>query len=99
VTVNLTVRAAVSFGGSVRSQGFVLNPCVTYRDREFIGGTSLSLSLGPIFATERLMDYFYEVHPQFALPGGSAERVWAPAWKRGARGSYRATVSNLPREG
>jgi len=72
VTVNLPVRAAVSFGGSVRSQGFVLNPRVTYRDREFIGGTSLSLSVGPIFATERLMDYFYEVRPQFALPGRPA---------------------------
>jgi len=73
VTVNLSVRAAVSFGGGgVRSQGFVLNPRLTYRDRAFIGGTTLSLGVGPIFATERLMDYFYEVRPQYALPGRPA---------------------------
>ena len=73
VTVNLPVRAAVSFGGGgVRPQGFVLNPRLTYRDRAFIGGTTLSLGVGPIFATERLMDYFYEVRPQYALPGRPA---------------------------
>lgn len=73
VTVNLPLRAAVSIGGGgVGSQGFVLNPRLTYRERAFIGGTTLSLSFGPIFATERLMDYFYEVRPQYALPGRPA---------------------------
>jgi hypothetical protein len=73
VTVNLPVRGAVSFGGGgVHSQGFVLNPRLTYRDRAFLAGTTISLGVGPIFATERLMDYFYEVRPQYALPGRPA---------------------------
>ena len=50
----------------------MLNPRLTYRERAFIGGTTLSLSFGPVFATERLMDYFYEVRPQYALPGRPA---------------------------
>ncbi len=68
LTINLPVRASLSFGdGGIRSRGFVLNPRVTYRDRDFLGGNTLSLGVGPIFATEKLMDYFYEVRPQFAL--------------------------------
>ena len=68
ITLNLPIRAMLSFGdGGIRSRGFVLNPRITYRDRAFIGGNTLSLSVGPIFATEKLMDYFYEIRPQFAL--------------------------------
>jgi len=68
LTINLPVRASLSFGdGGIRSRGLVLNPRITYRDRDFIGGNTLSLAVGPIFATEKLMDYFYEVRPQFAL--------------------------------
>jgi hypothetical protein len=68
LTINLPVRASLSFGdGGIRSRGLVLNPRITYRDRDFVGGNTLSLGLGPIFATEKLMDYFYEVRPQFAL--------------------------------
>jgi outer membrane scaffolding protein for murein synthesis (MipA/OmpV family) len=73
VTLNLPVRASLSFGdGGIRSRGLVLNPRITYRDRDFIGGNTLSLAVGPIFATEKLMDYFYEVRPQFALRGRPA---------------------------
>jgi hypothetical protein len=32
-------------------------------------GWSMSLTVGPIFGTERYHDYFYEVEPQFARPG------------------------------
>lgn len=32
----------------------------------------LVLSGGPIFATERLQDYFYQVDPRFAGPGRAA---------------------------
>jgi hypothetical protein len=68
VTLNFPVRASLSFGdGGIRSRGLVLNPRITYRDRDFVGGNTLSLAVGPIFATEKLMDYFYEVRPQFAL--------------------------------
>jgi hypothetical protein len=68
LTINLPVRASLSFGdGGIRSRGLVLNPRITYRDRDFVGGNTLSLGIGPIFATEKLMDYFYEVRPQFAL--------------------------------
>ena len=68
LTVNLPVRASLSFGdGGIRSRGFVLNPRLTYRDRDFIGGYTLSLGVGPIFSSEKLMDYFYEIRPEFAL--------------------------------
>lgn len=67
VTVNLPVRASLSFGdGGIRSRGFVLNPRLIYRDRDFIGGNTLSLGVGPMFSSEKLMDYFYEVRPEFA---------------------------------
>lgn len=68
LTLNLPVRAVVSFGNGIGSEGFVLNPRVTYRDSAFMGGTTLSLSAGPIFASGKLMDYFYTVRPQEALP-------------------------------
>lgn len=68
LTINLPIRAPLSFGdGGIRSRGVVLNPRISYRDRDFLGGNTLSLSVGPIFATEKLMDYFYEIRPQFAL--------------------------------
>lgn len=73
LSVNLPMRAVLSFGsGAVRSQGFVFNPRVTYRDRAFIGGNTLSIGLGAILASENLMDYFYQVSPRFARPGRPA---------------------------
>jgi outer membrane scaffolding protein for murein synthesis (MipA/OmpV family) len=48
-------------------RGFQLHPEIAY-ERKVLFGTRLStrISAGPIFATERLHDYFYEVAPQFA---------------------------------
>ena len=67
---NLQARAVYSTDfSSVHSQGYVFNPKLTYR-REHLGELDLNVftSAGPVFATENLMDYFYQVAPEFATP-------------------------------
>jgi MipA family protein len=87
LTLNLPLRSVLSFGsGGVRSRGAVFNPRLAYRDRAFLGGTTLSVSVGTIFASEKLMDYFYEVRPEFVRPG-------RPAYD--ARGGYLGSEVSL----
>ena len=59
---------SVDFSGlDVEYRGAVFEPFLRYRHPGLLGSGSLIFaSLGPIFATERLHDYFYEVDPQFA---------------------------------
>ena len=58
---------------NVEYRGAVFEPLVRYRHPGLLGSGSLVFaSLGPIFATERLHDYFYEVDPQFARAGRPA---------------------------
>lgn len=67
---NLQARAVYSTDfSSVDGQGYVFNPKLSYT-RENITGMNLkvSTSVGPIFATEKLMDYFYTVDPEFVTP-------------------------------
>ncbi len=62
------LRFAVSTDfSSVSSRGLVLGSELSYR-RDNLFGTpvSLSLSVGPTWATEKLMDYIYEVDAPFA---------------------------------
>lgn len=57
----------------VTYRGLAVEPQVRYRqDGVFGPGSSLSLALGPVFATEELHDYFYEVEPRFARAGRAA---------------------------
>jgi hypothetical protein len=68
--VNLQARAVYSTDfSSVSRRGYVFNPKLSY-SREHVTGLDLKIfgSAGPLFATERLMDYFYEVEPEFATP-------------------------------
>ena len=70
LNLNLQARAVYSTDfSSVNSQGYVFNPKLRY-SRENLTGLDLkfSSSAGPIFATEDLMDYFYEVQPEFITP-------------------------------
>lgn len=70
LNLNLQARAVYSTDfSSVNSQGYVFNPKLRY-SRENLTGLDLkfSSSAGPIFATEDLMDYFYEVKPEFITP-------------------------------
>jgi outer membrane scaffolding protein for murein synthesis (MipA/OmpV family) len=48
-------------------RGFVFNPKLSY-SLEHVSALDLgvSTSIGPLFGSERLMDYFYEVKPRYA---------------------------------
>ncbi|WP_161863372.1 MipA/OmpV family protein [Algicella marina] len=68
-------------------EGLVLEPAVRYEVLDLLGeGSRIRASIGPIFATERLHDYFYEVAPGFAAPG-------RPAYD--AEGGYLGTEASL----
>ncbi len=71
---SLQARAIYSTDfSSIDNRGYVFNPKFKYSQENvtdmnlkvFVGG-------GPIFATEKLMDYFYEVTPEFVIPGRPA---------------------------
>jgi outer membrane protein len=64
---NLQARAVYSTDfSSIDHRGYVFNPKLNYT-REHVTGLDLKVftSMGPIFATEKLMDYFYQVDPEF----------------------------------
>jgi MipA family protein len=78
------VRAVFSTDlSSISFRGWVFNPDITWEQRNlFIPGSRLRIGLGVVFASERFMDYFYEVAPEFVRPG-------RPAYN--ARGGYLGT--------
>jgi hypothetical protein len=70
--LNLNVQARAVYStdfSSVDSRGYVFNPKLNYT-REHVTDLDLNVftSVGPIFATEKLMDYFYQVDPEFVTP-------------------------------
>ena len=68
LNLNLQARAIYSTDfSSLDHRGFVFNPKLKYA-LENVGALDLriSSSIGPLFGTERLMDYFYEVKPRYA---------------------------------
>lgn len=69
VNLELPVRAVFSTDFSTtRFRGFTFTPEIAFEDRSLIFPRArFRVGLGPIFATERLQDYFYEVTPRFAL--------------------------------
>ena len=67
---NLQARAVYSTDfSSIDSRGYVFNPKLNYT-RKHVTDLDLKVftSVGPIFATEKLMDYFYQVDPAFVTP-------------------------------
>lgn len=71
VSLKLPLRFVFSTDFSdLKDRGVVFQPRFSYRRESLLGADGLSgtVSLGPSFASERLMDYFYEVAPQFATP-------------------------------
>ncbi|MCR9257609.1 MAG: MipA/OmpV family protein [Alphaproteobacteria bacterium] len=65
-------------------RGLVFEPKLRYRQPGIVGeGSILFASIDPIYATEELHDYFYEVEPQFARAG-------RPAYQ--AEGGYLGTT-------
>ncbi|UCH75384.1 MAG: MipA/OmpV family protein [Rhodospirillales bacterium] len=71
ISLKLPIRfVASSDFTNLKYRGVVFQPRLAYEHETLFGSGALSgtVSLGPVFATERLMDYFYEVPPQYATP-------------------------------
>jgi len=69
VKLKLPLRGVASTDfHNLEYQGLVFQPRLSYGRENLFGAADLSgsVSIGPAFASERLMDYFYEVAPQFA---------------------------------
>lgn len=81
VSVALPVRAVFSTDFSdIDQRGLLIAPELVYSDRQLAGSAwRTRLSIGPVFGTERLMDYFYGVAPALA-------RAARPAYE--AKGGY-----------
>jgi outer membrane scaffolding protein for murein synthesis (MipA/OmpV family) len=65
--LNLQARGVLStdFSGVV-SRGYVFQPELSYRQRGWLSEkTSLSVTVSPTWATEKLHDYFYQVDSNF----------------------------------
>ncbi|MBV60387.1 MAG: hypothetical protein CMH65_03715 [Nevskiales bacterium] len=73
---------------SVSSIGWLLHPNLEASRNWLAGSTAwgLTLSVGPLFATEKYHDYFYDVQPQFA-------RLDRPAYDAG--GGYSGARANV----
>jgi len=71
---SLQARAVYSTDfSSLDDRGYVFNPKLHYSHHHVTGlDLNVSTSVGPIFATEKLMDYFYEVDPEFVTPSRPA---------------------------
>ena len=71
LNLNLQARAVFSTDfSSVIGRGYVFNPKLSYSHDNLTDlKLKLRTSVGPIFATDKLMNYFYRVEPQFVRPG------------------------------
>jgi MipA family protein len=69
--VEIPVRTVISTSlNNFAFRGFVLAPEIAYANDHFLFDRGhLKIGVGPVFATTRLMDYFYAVPAEFAIPG------------------------------
>jgi len=68
VVFELPIRGVFStdFSEAPEWQGIIFSPGLAYRNKNISdSGVDVSMSAEAIFASEKLMDYFYEVDPQF----------------------------------
>ena len=74
VNLEVPVRAVFSSDlSSVRYRGVVLSPELAFQQQGFVlPAARLRVGVGPVFATNRLMDYFYRVEPRYGRPGRPA---------------------------
>ncbi|UFN48244.1 MipA/OmpV family protein [Roseomonas sp. OT10] len=74
INLELPVRAVFSTDlSSIHFRGVVFSPELAFEQRGLrFAGDRLRAGIGPIVATERLMDYFYEVEPRYVRPGRPA---------------------------
>nr|WP_241664466.1 MipA/OmpV family protein [Ningiella ruwaisensis] len=70
--LNLRVQARAVFSTDferIDDRGFVFEPELSYQQRgRLFEDTALNASLGLVFATEKLHDYFYQVDEEFVTP-------------------------------
>jgi MipA family protein len=68
INLAIPVRAVFSTDlSNLEFRGIMINPKLIFRHQNpSASGFRINLSLGPIFATTELMEYFYGVEPQFA---------------------------------
>ena len=66
----LQARAVFSYqkDDGIDHRGFIIEPTVKYR-KGFASGSRFRATFGPVFATEGLQDYYYQVDPTFARAG------------------------------
>lgn len=72
VQIRLPVRAVIATDFSrVYGAGFVANPQLNFDFRNIGpgGGWNFGFALGPLYATEKYHDFYYEVSPKDELPG------------------------------
>jgi outer membrane scaffolding protein for murein synthesis (MipA/OmpV family) len=72
IQLRFPVRAAVVYDFShFTGIGFVVNPNLNFDFRNIGpgGGWNFGFALGPLFDTERYNTYYYQVTPQYAIPG------------------------------
>lgn len=70
--LSLDIQARAAFSTDLSNfdhRGYVFHPELNYQHRGVLGEkTNLNLSIAPIWATEKLHDYFYQVDAAFATP-------------------------------
>jgi len=72
VQFRLPVRAVIAANYSrAYGIGFVVNPQLNFDFKNIGpgGGWNFGFALGPLFATEQYHNFYYEVPPQYAVPG------------------------------
>ncbi len=73
VELELPLRAVFSLDwDSPELEGFVFNPQIAYQNGRFLGQNQFKAALGPVFGTEGIGEYFYEVAPRYARAGRPA---------------------------
>ncbi|MFT7216447.1 MAG: outer membrane protein [Paraglaciecola sp.] len=71
----------------IKHQGYIFHPRLSYRHPAWPAqGSALTLSVAPSWGSEALLDYFYQVNPEFASAG-------RPAYD--AKGGYVGTTVSL----
>lgn len=95
LNLELPARAVFSTDlSSIHYRGFVFSPELAYQHQNaLLAGARFRLGVGPIFATRRLMDYFYEVEPQYVRPDRAAYDAKAGYLGTRMQFSYRVPVT------
>jgi outer membrane scaffolding protein for murein synthesis (MipA/OmpV family) len=95
VNLELPLRAVFSTDlSSVHYRGLTASPELAF-ERQGLGrpGSRLRVGLGPVFGTERLMDYYYEVDERYERPDRPAYRAKGGYLGTRMQFSYRVPVT------